>query len=71
MTAELGCRSDVAQAAELVRQAIHILDGARAPSDIAAHLDLALVRLETLVEVPPLGSKTVSELSGPDASEAN
>jgi len=71
MTAELGCRSDVAQAAELVRRAIHILDDAGVQSDIAAHLDLALARLETLVEVSPLGSKSVSELSGPDASEAN
>ena len=71
MTAELGSRTDVAHAAELVRRAIHILDSAGAPSDIAAHLDLALVRLETLVEVSPFNSKLVSESSGPEAPEAN
>ena len=71
MTAGLGSRDDVAQAAELVRRAIQILDGAGAPSDIAAHLDLALVRLETLVEISPLNGKAVSELPGRDAPEAN
>jgi hypothetical protein len=71
MTAELGSRGDVARAAELVRRAIQILDGAGAPSDIAAHLDLALVRLETLDEVSPLNGESVSASPGPDAPEAN
>jgi hypothetical protein len=52
MTAELGSQGGVAQAALLLRQAIEILDAAGAPSDIAAHLDLALVRLDALIETP-------------------
>jgi hypothetical protein len=38
-------------ASGLVQQAISLLDAAGAPSDIAAHLDLALHRLATEIEV--------------------
>ena len=70
MTAELGSGGDVAQAAELVRRAIQILDDAGAPSDIAAHLDLALVRLETQVDAP-VNPEAIHELPTSGASEAN
>jgi hypothetical protein len=69
MTAELGSRGEVAQAAELVRRAIQILDDAGAPSHIAAHLDLALARLETVDA--PVSPEAIHELPTSGASEAN
>nr|NUR38234.1 hypothetical protein [Sphingomonas sp.] len=50
MTAELGGRPEITRAANLVKEAIELLDAAGAPSDIAAHLDLAAARLEDLSE---------------------
>jgi hypothetical protein len=50
MTAELGGRPEITRAANLVKEAIELLDAAGAPSDIAAHLDLAAARLEGLSE---------------------
>ena len=43
-------RNSVAKAADLVREALELLDSARAPADIGAHLDHALSRLESLTE---------------------
>lgn len=40
-------------AASLIREAIQLLDGCDAPADIAAHLDLALARIDTLVGQEP------------------
>jgi hypothetical protein len=59
LTAELGGRNDIARAAKLVREAIRLLDAAGAPSDIAAHLDLAVARLDTLADARPADHGTV------------
>ena len=67
MTAELGGRNGIARAARLVREAIQLLDAAGAPSDIAAHLDLAVARLEQLTDAQPVGRGTVLESRRTDA----
>jgi hypothetical protein len=59
MTAELGGRNGITRAATLVREAIQLLDQAGAPSDIAAHLDLALARLDGLTDAQAMGEGTV------------
>lgn len=66
MTAQSG-RDSIAHAAELVRDAIELLDRASAPSDIAAHLDLAAARLEVLANKQPLESETVVQSPRSDA----
>jgi hypothetical protein len=51
-----GPASGVYRAGELIRAAIIELDQAGAPSDIAAHLDLALHRIETCQLTDPSAS---------------
>jgi hypothetical protein len=67
MTAELGGRNGIVRATRLVREAIQLLDAAGAPSDIAAHLDLAVARLEELTDAQPLGHGTVLHSRRTDA----
>lgn len=40
------------QALELMRSALELLDQANAPADLGAHLDLAICRLETVLDTP-------------------
>jgi hypothetical protein len=68
MTAELGGRNGIAREAKLVREAIQLLDRAGAPSDIAAHLDLALARLDGLADAQAIGEGTVLQSPTSDAS---
>lgn len=42
--------NSLAKAADMVREALELLDSAGAPADIGAHLDHALSRLESLTE---------------------
>jgi hypothetical protein len=67
MTAEFGGRNGIARAARLVREAIQLLDAAGAPSDIAAHLDLAVARLDDLTDAQPVGHRTVLQSPRSDA----
>lgn len=67
MTAELGGRSGIARAAKLVREAIELLDRAGAPSDIAAHLDLAIARIDALSDPQPLDHAAAFQARDSDA----
>ena len=44
--------SPLAQALELMRSALELLDEANAPADLGAHLDLAICRLEEVIHAP-------------------
>jgi hypothetical protein len=68
MTAELGGRNGIARAAKLVREAIQLLDVAGAPSDIAAHLDLAVARLDDLTDAQLVSHGTVLQSRRSDAN---
>ncbi|HEX8937801.1 MAG TPA: hypothetical protein VF776_05990 [Sphingomicrobium sp.] len=48
MAAKPEWQEQVTLAAELIREAMQLLDEADAPSDIAAHLDLAVTRIDEL-----------------------
>lgn len=67
MTAELGGRNGIVRATRLVREAIQLLDAAGAPSDIAAHLDLAITRLDELTDAQAIGQGSVLQSRRPDA----
>jgi hypothetical protein len=71
MTVELGRRDSFQRAAERVRQAIELLDSAGAPSDIAAHLDLALSRIENLAGLPATGQDAFADSANHGQSEPN
>jgi hypothetical protein len=70
MGAKLGRQDQVTQAAELIRQAIQLLDAAGAPGDIAAHLDLAATRIDELAGAEAVNHGSTLQSPKSDAAQA-
>lgn len=68
MAAKPERQEQVTLAAELIRKAIELLDEADAPSDIAAHLDLAATRIDKLADSRSFDHEPA--LQSPDAAQA-
>lgn len=69
MAAKPEWQEQVTLAADLIREAMQLLDAADAPADIAAHLDLAATRIDELAVPRPVNRG--SALPSPDTAPAD